>query len=214
MKIQKIRNRSILFSRSLPAGWDLNVHLILGNKNNYLIDTGLGSSFIAPIKEYMKNETKPLIVINTHYHWDHIWGNSSFPDSLILSHKLCRDLTVQNWEEMMEKNKKYMEGDCGMRLPALTFNQELYFPEDEIRIMYTPGHSVDSISVLDEADKVLNAADNIGDSMEYILPSLECEKDVFIQTLMKYKEMDFEACISGHNQVMQKDVLDLMLDKL
>lgn len=45
-----------------------NVQLIMGNKYNYIVDTGLGSLNIAPIKEYIKHENKPIIVINTHHH--------------------------------------------------------------------------------------------------------------------------------------------------
>lgn len=76
MKIRKIKDRGVLFTHSNP-GWDLNVYLIMGRKCNYIIDTGLGSLSIDPIKDYIKNDNKKTIVINTHYHWDHVWGNGS-----------------------------------------------------------------------------------------------------------------------------------------
>lgn len=214
MKIEKIKNRSILFTNSIPEGWDLNIHLIMGDKYNYIIDTGLGSSSIAPIREYLKHNSKPIIVINTHYHWDHIWGNSSLKNCIIISHKLCREMIEVNWEEMIQRNKKYLNGEVEMYLPNLIFEKELYFPEDKIRIIYTPGHTIDSISVIDEVEKVINTGDNIGDSIDEIVPSIYCEKDTYINTLLKYKDMNFDTCVSGHNIVLERQVIDKILDML
>ena len=95
-----------------------------------------------------------------------------------------------------------------MCLPNLVFDQKLYFPEDKIKLFYTPGHTIDSISVFDERDKVLNAGDNIGDTIKEIVPSIRYEKDAYIKSLQKYKELDVVACISGHNDILGKDVFD------
>jgi len=211
MKIKKIKNRSILFTNSLPSGWDLNVQLIMGDKYNYVIDTGLGSLSIAPVKEYIKHDNRPIIVINTHYHWDHIWGNSSFENCMIISHKLCREMMESKWDDMMQKNKQYLHGEVKMHLPNLTFEEELYFPEDKIRIMYTPGHTIDSISVIDEVEKVINVGDNIGDAIDDIIPSIFCEKDQYINTLLKYGDMNFDTCVSGHNIILEREIIKKIL---
>ncbi|MPN12311.1 hypothetical protein SDC9_159627 [bioreactor metagenome] len=77
-----------------------------GGKYNYIIDTGFGTLSIDPIKEYIdKNNNIPIIVINTHYHWDHIWGNNSLQNSMIISHKLCREMIKSTWEDSLHKNK-------------------------------------------------------------------------------------------------------------
>jgi glyoxylase-like metal-dependent hydrolase (beta-lactamase superfamily II) len=214
LKVQKIKNRGVLFTYTASSEWDLNIHLIMGDKYNYIIDTGLGSLSIAPIMEYIKSNNKPIIVINTHYHWDHIWGNGSFKDCIIISHKLCRETIESKWDEMMQKNKKYCDGQVEKYLPNLVFDKELYFPEDRIRIIYTPGHTMDSISVIDEKEKVVNAGDNIGDTIDEIVPSLNSEKDLYIDTLLKYREIDFDTCVSGHNVVLNKEVIEKILNKV
>lgn len=211
MKIQKIKNRGVLFTYTTSSGWDLNVHLIMGEKYNYIIDTGLGSLSIEPIMEYIKDSNKPIIVINTHYHWDHIWGNNSLRDCTVIAHKLCGEIIESEWESMMHKNKQYCYGEVEMYLPNLVFEKELYFPEDKIKIIYTPGHTIDSISVIDEEDKVINMGDNIGDNVEEIVPSIYCEKDLYIDTLLKYREMDFDTCVSGHNVILGKEVIEEIL---
>lgn len=214
MKIKRIKNRSIVFTNTVPSGWDLNIQLIMGNKYNYIVDTGLGSLSIAPIKEYIKYDNKPIIVINTHHHWDHIWGNSSFGNSMVISHKLCREMMELNWNEMIQRNKQHIFGEVEMHLPNLTFEEEIYFPEDQIRIIYTPGHTIDSISVVDEVDKVINVGDNIGDSIDEIVPSIYGEKAQYINSLLKYNEIDFDTCISGHNVILEKGIINKILAML
>lgn len=208
MKIQKIKNRSVLFTTSPSSEWDLNVHLIMGDKNNYIIDTGLGPQGVKPVLDYIKGNEKPIIIINTHYHWDHIWGNNLFENETIISHKFCLEMIRDNWDEMINENKKYMQGEVSMHLPNLVFEKEMYFEEDNIRIIYTPGHSIDSISVLDEKDKILNAGDNIGDTMDQIVPHIYCGKSLYMDTLNKYSQMNFDTCISGHNIVLGKDIIE------
>ncbi len=210
MNIEKIKNRNVIFKYNI-AEWDLNIHLIMGTKYNYIIDTGLGSLSIAPVLEYLENNQKPIIIINTHYHWDHIWGNHSFSFCTIISHKLCRDKIVEKWDEMLDKKKQFIKGDVQMCLPNLVFEDMLYFPDDKIRIFHTPGHTKDCISVLDEEEKVINVSDNIGDSMDEIIPSIETEKEVYINTLLKYKDIDFDTCVSGHNIILGKEVIDTIL---
>lgn len=214
LKIQKIKNRGVLFTFDNSKEWDLNLYLIMGDKYNYIIDTGLGSLSISPILTYLKDNNKPVIVIITHYHWDHIWGNHSLKDSIIISHSLCRKMIEEKWDEMLSKNKSFCHGEVEKVLPNLIFENELFFPEDEIRIVYTPGHTIDSISIIDEKEKVINVGDNIGDSVDEIVPSLDCEMDLYKETLLKYRNMDIDTCISGHNVVLGKDIFDRIVDLL
>lgn len=206
MRVQKIGKRSTVFTFEL-ADWNLNLQLIEGDRYDYVVDTGLGSGSAAAVLERIKGD-KAVVVINTHYHWDHVWGNFAFPDSVIISHSLCREAIAQKWDGMIEKNGRYIDGETRMLLPNVTVDCGICFEDDGIRIAYTPGHTEDSISVLDERDGVLNAGDNIGDTPEEIVPSLACSKEEYIKTLELYKGMDFEYCVSGHNEVMGRSVID------
>lgn len=211
MSITKIKNRGILFSYDIASQWDLNIYLILGNKFNYIVDTGLGPSSMAPVREYIKDDKKPVFVINTHHHWDHIWGNNSLKEYTIISHRLCKEMIEAKWEGMLEKNGCFCMGEVEICLPNLVFENELYFPNDKVRIIYTPGHTADSVSLIDEEEKVIHVGDNIGDTLEEIVPSISCEKELYIDTLLKYKGMDFDTMVSGHNTVVGKDVIDKIL---
>ncbi|MDF2842889.1 MAG: Zn-dependent hydrolase [Herbinix sp.] len=213
MQFNKIKERGYLFTYE-DFGWDLNIYLITGKKYNYIIDTGLGSKCINPILDYIKNDNKMTIVINTHYHRDHIWGNASLSNCITISHKLCREMIQLNWDDMLQKNRQYCLGDVKTNLPTLVFDEELYFVEDKIKLLHTPGHTPDSISIFDEEDNVLILGDNIGDSMEDLLPSIYCEKSVYKNTLHNYKQLNFDTLISGHNKVLNKQVIDKILNML
>ncbi len=213
MQIKNVNNRGVLFTFINPE-WDLNIYLITGKKYNYLIDTGLGSTCVDAVKNFLKNDTKETMVINTHYHWDHVWGNGSIKENTLIAHRLCLEMLLSCWDMMLVKNNRFCLGEAQLKLPDLVFETELYFPEDRIRLFHTPGHTADSISILDEEDQVLILGDNVGDNMEEIIPALYCEKSVYINTMEKYLSLDFDTCISGHNTILGKDVIRQILSLL
>lgn len=213
MKVQKIKSRSVVFTYQTVDEWDLNVHLIVGDKYNYIIDTGFGAGSMVPVMDYI-NKDNPIVVINTHYHWDHIWGNCVFEDCMIVSHRLCREMISEQWDEMIQNNRKYVDGKAEKCMPNVVFEDELRFLEDGIRLIYTPGHTIDCISVLDEKDKVINLGDNVGDTVDEIVPCVDSDTNIYIESLEKVKTLDFDTCVSGHNIVLGKDVLDQILEKL
>jgi len=210
MKPTKITERNIMFSQPMGDEYDLNIGLILGERHNYIIDTGLGSGSVAPILEYIGSDTKPMIVVNTHCHWDHIWGNWVFEKSLIISHKLCRELEDKHWDDGIRENSNSVDGEIHKCLPNMVFEGSLHFPDDGICIFHTPGHSADCISVYDAKDKVLYAGDNIGDTEDNVIPWIDTDLETFRRLLDTYKKYDFEHCISGHNKPQRKTVLSRM----
>ncbi|MDD4832818.1 MAG: MBL fold metallo-hydrolase [Clostridia bacterium] len=210
MEVKQIKTRCLMFSQKIDD-WDLNAYLIKGEKRNFIIDTGLGSEDFDFIKKFIDNRKK-TIIINTHFHGDHIWGNTKkYP---IIAHRLCRKLILENWDAMLSDNRQYVNGNVEKVLPDITFDSELYFEEDKIKLFYSPGHTIDSISVIDEIDKILFAGDNIGDNEEEIIPKLYCEKSTFLETLKIYEKLDFDTCVSGHNTVLKKDVIQKIMEKI
>lgn len=137
MKISKLKNRSIVFTKNL-AGWDLHIQLIRANKYNYLIDTGLGPLMMKEIIAYLKDDDKELIIINTHYHFDHILGNSAFKDNIIVSSALTKSKLDKDWQTIISGKDNYFDGSIEKVLPNKTFIKELYFSEDKIRLFISP----------------------------------------------------------------------------
>lgn len=211
----KVSDRITMFIEN--SEWDLNLYLIEGEHCNYIVDTGLGNEHSDFILKYLSDKgccDKQLKVINTHYHWDHIWGNGKFKDHDIIAHKKIIGLINENWEGSYSRNSDCKKGDVELTLPNVLIDKELYFSEDHIRIFYSPGHTEDLISILDEKDRVLIASDNIGDDDEDIVPSLYGSKSDYLDTLYKYKSMEWDIVVSGHNKARRRDVIDEILNKL
>jgi len=187
MKPIRISNRDIMFTEPMTKDYNLNLGLILGKTNNYVIDTGLGSGSVAPILDHIINDGKPIIVINTHFHWDHMWGNWVFGECPIISHTTCRELADKCWDEALRENAGYIDGEVRKCLPNMVFDGSLYFPDDRVSVFHTPGHSEDCVSIYDEVDKVLYAGDNIGDTEDDIIPWIDTDLATFQSLLKTYK---------------------------
>ena len=210
MKPIKITDRNVMFTQPMNERYDLNMGLILGKKHNFIIDTGLGSGSVKPVIEFIGNSKKPVVVINTHYHWDHVWGNFMFKDSLIIGHPLCCKLQDKHWDEMVKDNRSAIDGEMRKCLVNITFEGTLHFPDDEITIFTSIGHSGDDISVYDTVEKVLYAGDNIGDTEDEIIPWISTDFETFKSLIELYKKYDFDYCIAGHNKPQTKEVLARM----
>lgn len=59
----------------------VNSFLIEGTRSAALLDTGLGVANIRSVAEQLTG--LPLLVINSHYHFDHVGGNQHFDDIAI-----------------------------------------------------------------------------------------------------------------------------------
>lgn len=213
MQIQQISSRNYMVTFPLDD-WDLHLYFILGKHNSYLIDTGLGSACVLPVLKELQQKEKPIVLINTHHHWDHVWGNQCLKGHTIIAHTTCRDLMLAHWQSMYDTNKVYAKGETGICLPNVLFDSELYFPEDHIRLMHTPGHTLDSISILDEEDNVFHVGDNIGDSAEDLLPSISTNNEVYLKTIQLYQSIKANQYTSGHNTVQNSNVFHEIMKQL
>ena len=210
MKPVKISDRNVMFTEPMGEAYSLNIGLIIGEQYNYIIDTGVGSGSVSPIIEYLGNTGRKTIIVNTHAHYDHIWGNWVFQNDLIISHIKCQQLLVKYWDDGFKQFSQSKDGEVKKCLPNLTFEKSITFPNDGIKIFYTPGHSIDSISVYDEIDKVMYAGDNIGDTNDSIIPKINTDLETFKSLIDTYKKYDFNLCISGHNKPQEKNVISIM----
>jgi hydroxyacylglutathione hydrolase len=200
--------RGILFGSDAIPDCPTYLYLIKGKKNNYLVDTGFGSGSAEYVKEYVAAHCPgDIIVINTHYHWDHIWGNIGFEGSAIYAHPLTIKMIGERLDYMEGIGGKYKDGQTRNVLPNVTIADNFAFDEDGIEVFYTPGHTVDSISVYDRVDKVLQ----VGDNMETPFPIVQDTEEHLASSLKKYLAYDFMRCISGHNaDVKREDILTVL----
>lgn len=79
---------------------DLNVGAVIGGEGVLLIDTRASHRQARQLLDDLAVLTSlsPRWVLNTHYHWDHCWGNAVFPDAQLWGHERCRMALLEDGE--------------------------------------------------------------------------------------------------------------------
>lgn len=147
-------------------------YLILGDKRALLFDTGLGVGRIS--STVARLTTLPITVVNSHTHFDHVGGNAEFHD--IWNRDLPFTLQNQRGETNSYSNDTLApERLCGALPKDLTSKpysirpwksahtlqdgERINLGGRELEIIFTPGHTPDSLSLLDRDNGLLFTGD-------------------------------------------------------
>jgi ankyrin repeat protein/glyoxylase-like metal-dependent hydrolase (beta-lactamase superfamily II) len=80
-----------------------NITAIASKKGLVVVDTSGYTSTARKVRGIIEkkfNRTDFAYVINTHWHWDHSWGNQAFPEATIIGHANC--------PSMMDRDREYV----------------------------------------------------------------------------------------------------------
>ena len=205
MKIQKVASRGFLFTFDDP--YKTNVYVINGNKHIFVCDTFLGPDPMEKVLTYLEKngvKRKPFIAFNSHYDYDHYWGNQCFKDSIILAHEQCIINMEMEAESDLKEFDAHKKGDIELTFPNTLFHKKISFVDDVVEFYHTPGHTSDSSSCYDYYDQVLF----VGDNIETPLPYLRIHNlDDYANTLREYLTGDVKFIISGHDDLMENKEL-------
>jgi glyoxylase-like metal-dependent hydrolase (beta-lactamase superfamily II) len=147
-----------------------------------------------------------VLVIDSHHHWDHVYGNAAFARHDILAHRSCRRLMASR--SYAEDESIPLPPPEGVPLPTLTFGDRMTFVDEgaTLHVIHTPGHSEDSLVAYLEEARLLLA----GDTLEWPLPNL-CQRDgyaSYVRTLRQLKQLPATRILPGHGPVMGKEIID------
>jgi len=147
-------------------------YLILGDKHAILFDTGLG---VAPIRDVTARlTTLPITVINSHTHFDHTGGNADFSDIANEDLPYSRH-NAQGQSNIYSRDALAPARICGALPPGVKpdayairpwrATQTLHDGEKfelggrTLEVIFTPGHTPDSLMLLDRANGLLFTGD-------------------------------------------------------
>lgn len=163
----------------------VNSFLVVGSRRAVLFDSGLGVGRIGQVVS--KLTPLPVTVLNSHTHFDHVGGNAEFDDvrNLRLPYSLASSRGRVD-PALTEYARPTLADDhvCGS-LPAGVTSREYRIPkwriaryiEDNERIdlgnrtlevLRTPGHTPDSIVLLDRAHGLLFTGDTYYSNQIYL----------------------------------------------
>ncbi len=204
---QRIGSRGIVFTFSDP--YHFNVYVIVGDRYVFICDTFCGpdpmNEILISLENYgFETKDKKRIVFNSHYHYDHIWGNSVFRDDTILAHETCRGLIQQHGEDSLKKYGEHAKGKVVLTYPNLHFNQRIEFSEEQVIFFHSPGHTEDSSSCLDVKDEVLFVGDNVETPIPFFYqPSFK----TYEATMKEYALLKWNTMIASHDPLLKDDTL-------
>ncbi|MFQ5522296.1 MAG: MBL fold metallo-hydrolase [Acidimicrobiia bacterium] len=81
---------------------DLNVGVVVGDDGVLVVDTRASHREADELNSELRTLTSLPVhwVVNTHWHWDHTFGNARFVHADIWGHDRCRQVLLENPEQM------------------------------------------------------------------------------------------------------------------
>lgn len=184
--------RDGFFMISCPE-WDMgkatvNSWMVVGNKFAVLVDAGLECTGLRKYAEALAK--KPVRLVITHGHFDHIGALNEFDDF---------------W--MHPEDFPLLKGGEG--IPVVNYHGEIHplMPEiwdlgdREIQIVELKGHTKGSLLVFDKKSKILISGDSVCRRIFY---SLEKEIPItdYFDNLLKLDKLGFEYVASAHDRFL------------
>jgi len=166
-----------VFAISEPRQYEgVTSFLIVGSSRAILFDSGLGAGRIGVVVKRLT--ALPVTVINSHTHFDHVGGNGEFDDVRNLdSPYSIASARGEVAAPLREYAKETLAEDrvCGA-LPAGVTSRDYAIPtwriaahvrdgetidlgDRSLEILATPGHTPDSLSLLDRSNGLLLTGD-------------------------------------------------------
>ena len=203
-KIHTIRPNVYLID---DAG-DSTCYLITGSEKALLVDTANGYEDLAEIVRSLTD--LPVIVVNTHGHGDHIFGNVYFDEAwLHPADNSLYDMFFGYAKEAMEKN-----GLKPCPVKPLEIGQIFDLGGVQLEVVDLKGHTAGSIGLLDKAGRIIYTGDGLNVhlwmQLDHSLPMT-----TMLETFLALKEKhggDFDYVAHGHARELRgKEILDWMI---
>ena len=196
------------FKRTYPSA---NMVLLRGERP-MLVDTGFRSDLPATEKLLREAGVPPedlSLIVNTHYHSDHVGGNSGLQsrygipiaahrwDADIVNH---RDREVSSAEWLDQPVEPYE-----VNLP-LSEGGEIEAGDTVLQVIHTPGHTLGHISLYAPDEQILILGDAVhGDDVAWINPFREGAGALqrTLETLDRLVDLPVSLAYSGHGVVIE-----------
>ena len=203
-------------------------YLVLGKKNAALIDTGCG---IGNVKRLAEDITKlPIKIVNTHSHYDHVAQNYLFTDIAMFDAPNARQASKIGYG-VEEMSRLLAEGMLSKPLPK-DFDAENYhvppftvtqwlkngdiidLGDRKLEVVHTPGHSPDSICLLDRTDGLLWTGDMFYPGPIYLhLPGSDLDAFINSYATMIALSPHYERVTPSHNEPsVEKNILKQVME--
>jgi glyoxylase-like metal-dependent hydrolase (beta-lactamase superfamily II) len=174
----------------------------------FVVDTLMRPKDMHPVLDLLLDRAGPrhTVVVNTHHHWDHVYGNAAFPGDDIVAQRACPRL-IQAQMSTADESVPLPPRE-GVPLPNITFGDRLTFSDEDetVHLLHMPGHSEDSVVVFLATARILFG----GDTVEWPLPNF-AQRDgteAWVRSLRQLKQLPVDLIVPSHGPAMGKVIID------
>lgn len=212
MKVCRTSERTVVFQEEIEGYPTASVLIVLEDRN-LVVDTLASPGQMRPVFNWLQQEGRDRLatwVINTHHHWDHVWGNQAFAGCPILAHALCRQRMDREGRETLRRFQAEKEGygEVRLTLPNLVFSERmtLHTGGCTVELRHFPSHSDDEILIYLPEEETLLA----GDALEVPFPMLEWEggSEPYLKGLTELRTLSVRTVIPSHGPVSGPELIE------
>lgn len=202
---------------------DLNVGVVIGEDGVLVVDTRASEREASELSKELRTLTSLPVrwVVNTHWHWDHVFGNAVFQGAEIWGHVLCLPALETLGERMRQDARRWLPPELHQEIDAVeivapdrTFSESasLAIGRDVLLTYHGLAHTdADIVVRVPEAEVAFfgdmveeGAPPNFGDSYPESWP----------QTLRRACDGFSGTAVPGHGDVVDENFVRSQLDEL
>ena len=198
---------------------DLNIGVVIGTSAVLLVDSRASHRQADELRQELQTLTSLPVgwVVNTHFHWDHTWGNARFPEAELWGHDRCRSEMIEKGEVARQAVLEWMpdEHHDAVKEVEITPPTNTFSERASIEIgrhveltYYGRGHTNSDIVV--HVDGVVFAGDLLEEGAP---PSFGDSYPLdWAPTIGEFRHSDI--IVPGHGDVVDQDFLTAQHDEL
>lgn len=185
-----------------------------------LVDTGYGRTRLEAINKSGKID----VIINTHYHMDHVFGNNHIQNAKIWAHTLDAPALRSPKEFMAYTGLNDNLGPDPLLFPGgpasyvvdkeLVDGEVLDFGSLSLQVIHAPGHTPGHIALFEPQSKILFSGDVDLSPFGPWYGNLRSDPEVFIQSIRRLIELNPKVLATSHGGIVTENIPEKLRDYL
>lgn len=194
------------------GGWCVNnAGLIISGGRPVLVDTAATEARARRLREEVLSvaHAAPAMVLNTHSHGDHTFGNFVFPEAVVVGHERARDEMVATGLHLTGLWPDVDWGDLRVVPPQIVFSQHLTLQLAEVRVDVLhlgPAHTRGDVVVWLPDSRVVFTGDVVMAGVTPFVPMGSVTG--CLAALDALRALKPRVVVPGHGSVAGPEILD------